>query len=69
VAIRILTVHDGPAYDAHGQLQRVRIVSYMIDDLGPFGLTGLADELTLEEIHRRIRAEAAQLRTLVQGLE
>lgn len=60
-----LIVHDGPAYDARGQLVRVRIVSFMVGDYGPFGLVGLASELTNEEIRRRIHAEAEAIRALV----
>lgn len=62
--IKDLVVHDGPAYDAHGQLVRVRIVSFMIGKYGPFGLTGLASELTTDEIMRRIRAEREGIRQL-----
>lgn len=64
-----LVAHDGPAYDAHGQLVRVRIVSFMVGSYGPFGLTGLASELTEEEIRKRIHAEADAIRRLVAAPE
>jgi hypothetical protein len=64
VAIRILSVQDGPGVDRNGQTVIHRIVAYMVDDLGPFGLSGLRTELTPEEIRRRIAADADQLRQL-----
>lgn len=63
--VQNLLVHDGPAYDAHGQLVRVRLVSFMVGDHGPFGFSGLASELPMEEIRRRIHAEAEGIRQLL----
>lgn len=65
----ILNVQDAPAYDKDGRLVRFRIVTYKVDELGPFGLSGLAEDLTEEEIRRQIRAEAAELRRLMGGIE
>lgn len=63
--VKNLLVHDGPAYDAHGQLVRVRIVSYMLGGYGPFGITGLAADLPMGEVRRRIREEQDGLRQLL----
>lgn len=62
--IRILNVQDGPGTDAKGHQVIFRIVAYMVGDLGPFGLSGLQTELTVDEIRRRIRADADQLARL-----
>lgn len=67
--VDVLAVHDGPAYDSRGQLVRIRIVSYTVDGHGPFGLSGLADDLTPEEIRRRIHAEAEGIRQLLASPE
>lgn len=69
MALKIISVQDAPAYDAEGKLVRFRIVTYKVDDLGPFGLSGLASELTTDEIHRQIRADAVEIRRLTSGLE
>lgn len=68
MAIVIVSAQDAPAYDADGRLVTYRIVVYKVDDMGPFGFAGPASELTTDEIHRRIRAEAAELRRLKEGL-
>lgn len=62
--IKILSIQDVPAYGADGRLVRHRIVTYSVDDMGPFGLDGPATELTNEVIRQKIRAEAAQIRRL-----
>ncbi len=64
MSVKIVGAQDAPAYDAEGQLVRFRFVLYTVDDLGPFGLSGPAVELTPEEIRRRISDDASQLRTL-----
>jgi hypothetical protein len=63
----ILNVQDGQAFDQKGRPVRYRIVAYTVDGLGPFGLDGPADELTTEEIRRRIALEAHNIRQLMGG--
>lgn len=66
--IEILSIQDLPAYDAKNQLVRHRLVAYTVDQWGPFGLSGPAEELTQEVIRRRILAEALQIRRLHEGI-
>ncbi len=66
--IEILSITDQAAYDNAGHLVRFRIVAYKVDGHGPLGLSGPADQLTMDEIRRRIHADAAGLRSLKQEL-
>ncbi len=66
--IEIVSIQDQPAYDNLGHLVRFRIVVYKVDGHGPLGIHGTADELTMAEIRRRIRADADELRSLTREL-
>ncbi len=68
MAIRILSIQDMPIYNDRGQLTRHRLVTYMVDEHGPFGLDGTPEELTLEEVRRRIHEEALTIRTLLTAI-
>ncbi len=68
MTIEIVSASDTPAYDSDNRLVSYRVVVYKVDGMGPFGFAGPAAELTVDEIHRRIRADAAELRRLGQGL-
>jgi len=68
VAIRILSIQDMPIYNDRGQLTRHRLVTYMVDEHGPFGLDGTPEELTLEEVRRRIHEEATKIRVLISSI-
>jgi len=68
VAIRILSIQDMPVYNDRGQLTRHRLVTYMVDEHGPFGLDGTPEELTLEEVRRRIHEEATKIRVLISSI-
>ncbi len=67
MTVKIVGAQDAPAYDADGQLVRFRFVLYTVDELGPFGLSGPATELTPDEIRRRIREDATHLRALTEA--
>ncbi len=66
--IEFISVQDQAAYDNLGHLVRFRIVVYKVDGIGPLGLSGTADELTMAEIRRRIRVDADELRALKREL-
>lgn len=68
MAIRILSIQDMPVYNDRGQLTRHRLVTYMVDEHGPFGLDGTPEELTLEEVRRRIHEEATKIRVLISSI-
>ncbi len=68
MTIEIVSAQDAPAYDADNRLVSYRIVVYKVDGMGPFGFADLASLLPVDEIHRRIRADAAELRRLKEGL-